>query len=166
MADEVTCARHRGVVTRLRCAVCETPICPRCAVEAPIGMRCPDCARPDSGGGLRRRPDQIGRAAAVAVLGALVGGALIGGVRLLLPIGGLIVAYVVGLQVGQRVRAAASGNTVDVVRWVALTGAGTSALVADVVEVVGRTGSVGLALSINTLLAAGVAAFGAWSALR
>lgn len=164
MADELTCARHPGVATRLRCAACETPICPRCAVDAPIGMRCPDCARPDRGGGQRRRPDQIGRAAGVALLGALVGGALIGGVRLLLPIGGLIVAYLVGLQIGQRVRAAASGNTVDVVRGIALAGAGTSALVAEVVIAVGRTGALGLRL--NTLLAAGVAVFGAWSATR
>ncbi len=164
MADEVTCARHRGVATRLRCAACDTPICPDCAVEAPVGMRCPDCARPDRGAGLRRRPDQIGRAAGVALLGALVGGALIGGVRLLLPIGGLIVAYVVGLQVGQRVRTAASGNTVDVVRGIALTGAAASALVAEVVIAVGRSGAVGL--RINTLLAAGVAVFGAWSATR
>lgn len=127
-------------------------------------MRCPDCARPDRGGGLRRRPDQIARAAGVALLGALVGGALIGGVRLLLPIGGLIVAYLVGLQVGQRVRAAAGGNTVDVVRGTALAGAGASALVAEVVIALGRGGVP--VLSITTLLAGGVAVFGAWSATR
>lgn len=127
-------------------------------------MRCPDCARPDRGGGLRRRPDQIARAAGVALLGALVGGALIGGVRLLLPIGGLIVAYLVGLQLGQRVRAAAGGNTVDVVRGTALAGAGASALVAEVVIALGRGGVP--VLSLTTLLAGGVAVFGAWSATR
>lgn len=164
MADPTLCARHRDVETRLRCAVCDTPICPRCAVEAPIGLRCPDCGRPDRGGGLRRRPDQIGRAVGVAVLGAVVGGALIGAVRLLLPIGGLIVAYLVGLQVGQRVRRAASGNTVDVVRGIALTGAAASALVAEVV--IGVAGSGVIGFRIMTLLAAGVAAFGAWSATR
>ena len=164
MAEPTTCARHSDVTTRLRCASCDTPICPRCAVDAPIGMRCPDCARPDRAGGLRRRPDQIGRAVGVAALGALVGGALIGLVRLLLPIGGLIVAYLVGLQIGQRVRRAASGNTVDVVRGVAIAGAASSALVAEVVIGVARSGVVGLRLA--TLLAAGVAAFGAWSATR
>ena len=164
MADPTTCARHRDVTTRLRCASCETPICPQCAVEAPIGLRCPDCGRPDRAGGLRRRPDQIGRAVGVAVAGALVGGALIGVVRLLLPIGGLIVAYLVGLQVGQRVRRAASGNTVDVVRGVALVGAASSAVVAEVVLGVVDGGAV--SLRIATLLAAGVAAFGAWSATR
>lgn len=164
MPEPTTCARHPSVETRLRCSSCDTPICPRCAVEAPIGMRCPDCARPAGGGGLRRRPDQVARAAGVAALGAVVGGALIGLVRLVLPIGGLIVAYVVGLQLGRQVRSAARGNTVDVVRALAVTGAVASALVAEVVIAVVGGGAVGV--SLGTLLRAGVAAFGAWSALR
>lgn len=84
--------------------------------------------------------------------------------RLLLPLGGLIIAHVVGLQIGQRVRAAANGNTVDVVRGLAIAGAAASALVAEVVIAVGGSGAVGLRLA--SLLAAGVAVFGAWSATR
>lgn len=164
MTQPTACARHEDVTTRLRCAACDTPICPDCAVEAPIGLRCPDCGRPDRGAGQRRRPDQIGPAAGVAVLGALVGGALIGAVRLLLPIGGLFVAYLVGLQIGRRVRDAASGNTVDVVRWIALVGAGASALVAEVVFGIGGNTVVGL--RVVTLLAAGAAVYGAWSTTR
>lgn len=127
-------------------------------------MRCPDCARPDRAAGLRRKPDQIGRAAGVAVLGALVGGGLIALVQLLLPIGDLIAAYVVGLQLGQRVRAAARGNTVDVVRGIAITGALGAAVVVEVVLAVAGDGPVGF--SITTFLRAGIAAFGAWSATR
>lgn len=164
MAEPTTCDRHPSVETRLRCATCETPICPRCAVDAPIGMRCPTCAKPDRSGGLRRRPDQVARAAGVAVVGALIGGALIGGVRLVLPIGGLIVAYFVGLQLGRQVRTAASGNTVDVVRGVAIAGAVGAALVAEVV--IGLVGGGAIGVSFATLLRAGVASFGAWSALR
>lgn len=163
MAEPTTCQRHPGVDTRLRCASCDVPICPRCAVDAPVGMRCPDCARPDRTGGLRRRPDQIGRAAGVAVLGAVVGGAVIGGVRLLLPIGGLIAAYLVGLQLGRQVRQAAHGNTVDVIRGVAIAGAVGAALVAEVVIGLGQGG---VFLNLYTLLRAGIAVFGAWSALR
>lgn len=164
MADSTTCARHPSDETRLRCASCDTPICPRCAVEAPIGMRCPDCGRASRAGGLRRRPDQIARAAGVAVLGAVLGGAIIGGVRLLLPIGGLIAAYLVGLQIGQRVRAAASGNTVDAVRVAALTGALGSAAVAEVVLAIAGGGAFGV--SIYSLLGAGISVWGAWVALR
>lgn len=127
-------------------------------------MRCPDCGRAPRGSGLRRKPDQVGRALGVAVLGALVGGALIGGVRLLLPIGGLIAAYIVGLQIGQRVRSAASGNTVDVVRAIGIGGALGSAAVAEVVIAVAGSGVLGV--NLYTLLRAGIAAYGAWSALR
>ncbi|MBA2247993.1 MAG: hypothetical protein H0W23_07685 [Chloroflexia bacterium] len=31
-------------MTGLRCNRCGKPICPRCAVRTPVGMRCPDCA--------------------------------------------------------------------------------------------------------------------------
>src|SRR5215216_981534 len=40
----VPCADHPDVETRLRCSRCGRPICPRCAVRTPVGMRCPDCA--------------------------------------------------------------------------------------------------------------------------
>lgn len=42
--DEKKCSYHPNVLTRLRCSKCGKPICPRCAVETPVGFRCPDCA--------------------------------------------------------------------------------------------------------------------------
>jgi len=41
----VPCPRHPRVETGLRCSKCEQPICPRCAVQTPVGARCRDCAR-------------------------------------------------------------------------------------------------------------------------
>lgn len=41
----VPCARHSKVQTALRCSRCETPICPKCMVQTPVGLRCPDCAK-------------------------------------------------------------------------------------------------------------------------
>src|SRR5438067_13018478 len=38
------CARHPNVETELRCGKCDTPICPRCMVQTPVGARCRDCA--------------------------------------------------------------------------------------------------------------------------
>lgn len=38
------CARHPRVETKVTCGKCGTPICPKCMVETPVGMRCPDCA--------------------------------------------------------------------------------------------------------------------------
>ena len=70
------CARHSQVETVLRCGRCETPICPRCLVQTPVGARCPVCAN------VRRLPTidvkpvflVRGFAAAVAA-GLAVGGA-------------------------------------------------------------------------------------------
>ena len=39
------CGKHVKTVTRLRCGRCETPICPRCTVHTPAGMRCRACAK-------------------------------------------------------------------------------------------------------------------------
>ena len=43
-SGEVKCSYHPGVMTRLRCSRCGKPICPRCGVRTPVGLRCPDCA--------------------------------------------------------------------------------------------------------------------------
>jgi hypothetical protein len=42
--EAVQCSYHPGTETRLRCSRCGKPICPRCGVRTPVGMRCPDCA--------------------------------------------------------------------------------------------------------------------------
>jgi hypothetical protein len=42
--DEVRCSYHPSVMTRLRCSRCGKPICPRCGVRTPVGLRCPECA--------------------------------------------------------------------------------------------------------------------------
>jgi hypothetical protein len=41
---EVRCSYHPSVMTALRCSRCGKPICPRCGVRTPVGLRCPDCA--------------------------------------------------------------------------------------------------------------------------
>ncbi len=45
-SEEVTyCARHPREETAISCASCGTPICPRCMVSTPVGMKCLDCGR-------------------------------------------------------------------------------------------------------------------------
>jgi hypothetical protein len=39
------CKRHPKVETALSCGKCGDPICPRCMVQTPVGMRCPSCAK-------------------------------------------------------------------------------------------------------------------------
>lgn len=74
----VECPRHPGVQTGLRCSRCDTPICPRCMVQSPVGARCPDCAQ------VMRAPmyivssPDILKALGVALIGGIVMGLLWG----------------------------------------------------------------------------------------
>lgn len=48
VTDETTipaCYRHPDRPTRLRCSSCGRPICAECSVDAPVGQKCPECAR-------------------------------------------------------------------------------------------------------------------------
>ncbi|MBV8086516.1 MAG: B-box zinc finger protein [Chloroflexi bacterium] len=42
--EELRCVNHPNVETVVRCSRCEQPICPRCMISTPVGMRCRQCA--------------------------------------------------------------------------------------------------------------------------
>jgi hypothetical protein len=67
--DEVRCTYHPSVMTRLRCSRCGKPICPRCGVRTPVGLRCPECA------GVRGLPTY--RTDSGTLVKAIGGGALV-----------------------------------------------------------------------------------------
>lgn len=70
---QVPCSYHPEVQTGLRCSRCGKPICPKCAVRTPVGLRCPDCAGVRglptirTGGAVLARAGLIGLAVAAAV---------------------------------------------------------------------------------------------------
>lgn len=66
-AERLVCPRD-GAPTRLRCAQCDAPVCPRCLVRTPVGHKCPACA-----GAVRPAPAarRVGLAVGAGV-GALV----------------------------------------------------------------------------------------------
>jgi hypothetical protein len=39
------CVHHPGRETRMRCNLCDKPICPKCAVHTPVGFRCKACVK-------------------------------------------------------------------------------------------------------------------------
>jgi hypothetical protein len=41
--DVMYCANHPNVETVLRCNRCGKPICTKCAIQTPVGFRCPEC---------------------------------------------------------------------------------------------------------------------------
>jgi hypothetical protein len=93
------CARHPGTETVLRCGRCETPICPRCLVETPVGARCPNCA------GVKRfrlllKPAELVRAIGYGLAVGAVGTLIYTFVPFLGP---LISFAIVGFGVGQAV---------------------------------------------------------------
>ena len=43
MSQPLCCINHPNVETYLRCNRCGEPICPKCAVQTPVGYRCRRC---------------------------------------------------------------------------------------------------------------------------
>ncbi|TET27078.1 MAG: hypothetical protein E3J67_00040 [Dehalococcoidia bacterium] len=101
--DEMRCAAHPGVETRLKCAKCGKPICPKCLVQTLVGARCPDCAR------LYKLPtysissQYYLRASAAALAMAAVGGIVWGVIEWVIPIFSfnLLLAPGVGYGIGE-----------------------------------------------------------------
>jgi len=64
------CYRHKKVETNVRCGKCDKPICPKCMIPGPAGMRCPDCASLRSTALYQIHPARL---ALAAVVGLVVG---------------------------------------------------------------------------------------------
>lgn len=43
--EQLFCVNHPNTPTALRCNRCGSPICPRCAVQTPVGYRCKSCVK-------------------------------------------------------------------------------------------------------------------------
>jgi hypothetical protein len=90
MSETMYCARHKDTETNLRCGRCEEPVCPRCLVHGPVGVRCPDCAQ------VRRPPTfdvtrvYLARAIAAGLTIAVVGGLAFSFLRLAVGWGPLL----------------------------------------------------------------------------
>ena len=101
--DQVTyCSYHPNVETRLRCSKCGQPICPKCAVQTPVGFRCPDCVRVQQAVFYTATPLDYAIAAVVGLVASTVAGFIMGrlGIFLALILGGV-----------------AGGAIAEIVRW-------------------------------------------------
>jgi hypothetical protein len=83
----VYCPRDPGIETALRCSRCETPICPKCLIQTPVGARCRDCARMGKSPVYTLSPAHMARAAAAAIVGGVAMGLIWGFVLLPFSIG-------------------------------------------------------------------------------
>jgi MFS family permease len=138
--ETLYCVNHPHTETLLRCSRCLDPICVKCAVRAPVGLRCPKCARLGRSPLYVVEPQHYLVAALVALAAALVAGAIFARLGLLLsfflaaPAGGLI-AEAVARAVRKRGRALqciAAGSIVvgalvgPVLWWLLSRGAGVA----------------------------------------
>ncbi len=162
------CERHPEVETALQCGRCGTPICPRCMVHTPGGIRCPDCAR------LRRppmyelAPSDYAKAVGVALVLAAAFG-FVG--ALLIPIRGfggffLLLAFFVGSGAGAVVAEALTRVTRGK-RGPVMQGIAAAALVgALVVRALLAGAPEAIFTDIAGLLIVGVGIVAAWGRLR
>ncbi len=132
------CARHPRVETELACGRCETPICPRCLVQTPVGARCPTCAQ------VRRLPTidvkpifllrglgaALASGAAVgAVWGFLTQGRAVGFVGIFV----IFIAMAIGWAVGEAVSVATNRKRSPTLQACAVVGVILAYLVHNVV---------------------------------
>ena len=94
------CALHPDIETNLRCGKCGQPICPKCAVQTPVGARCPKCAA------LKRLPvyDVSVFIYARAIAAGLISASALGAIWYLIPFSTfflLFIALGVGYAIGE-----------------------------------------------------------------
>jgi hypothetical protein len=77
-SEETRCLCRRHEPTNLRCARCETPICPECAVSTVTGFICRKCASPTNVAALQLDPGRALLAFAVCLALSTIGGWLFG----------------------------------------------------------------------------------------
>ncbi|MBC7263052.1 MAG: hypothetical protein H5T64_01700 [Chloroflexi bacterium] len=77
------CANHPDIETLLRCSKCGKPICTRCGIRTPVGVRCRECANLQRSPMYIVGPSDLLRATVVALPCSLLAGFVMSQVNLL-----------------------------------------------------------------------------------
>lgn len=107
--DDVPCYRHPSRMTALRCGSCDRPVCVDCAVHAPVGIKCRDCARLPRQARAEIPTVALVRAVAAGVALAMLAGVLFHSVYLGFSFFTLILGFIVGAGIAEGVRIASGG---------------------------------------------------------
>ena len=141
---------------------CDRPICTECAVQAAVGFKCPDDAR-QSRAALAVIPTRrLASGIAAGTITAFVGGAVLAVVKVAFI--GIILAYLLGLGVGEVTRRASGGYRDPILARAAMAAAALGILLLPLIDVVryyDLYGAGNWSSFAFTLLAAIAAAFGA-----
>jgi hypothetical protein len=167
------CYRHPKHETWVRCNRCDRPICPKCAVQGPVGFRCRDCGLVKNDPLTTLSPTQVVLATGIAVAGGAIVGIItsqIGFFSIFLGFfaGGLIVQAehrVIGLKHGPVILGIV---IVGIVAGAALGFAYDHATILGPLLADPELGGAQLVQQeiMFALISAGAACAGAWSRLR
>jgi hypothetical protein len=104
--EDVRCTYHPSVMTRLRCSRCGKPICPKCGVRTPVGLRCPECAGVRGLPTYRTETTSLAKAAVFGLAVALVIGVIWG----YIPQWNFYLSLALGFGVAESMAKAAKGK--------------------------------------------------------
>ena len=111
------CNWHPSVETGLSCSQCGESICTQCMIQAPVGIRCPECGKGSKMPTFDVQPTYYARAIGVGVGVAIGGGvlwiifnALFGGFGVLSSIPALAIGYASGELISKSVNAKRSNG--------------------------------------------------------
>lgn len=100
------CYRHPKVETGVSCGKCDRPICTRCMIPGPAGMRCPDCASLRGSTLYKVHPARLALAIIAGLVTGVIGAMILTAVSFFVffigPIYGTIVAEAVLRASGQK----------------------------------------------------------------
>ncbi|MBE0428780.1 MAG: hypothetical protein IBX61_02790 [Thermoleophilia bacterium] len=97
------CKNHPSAETRVTCSNCGDPICPDCMIFAPVGAKCPDCARMPKSALVRVKPERLLLTAVAGLGAATLGGLLFGQLLSFVSFFTIIIAFGLGLGIGEAV---------------------------------------------------------------
>ncbi len=119
-SGEVPCSYHPDVMTGLRCSRCGKPICPKCGVRTPVGMRCPDCAGVRGLPTYRTDSNTLLKSAVAGLAVAILVGVILG----YLPNWNFYLTLVLGFGVAEsmaRLSKEKRGLDLQIVGWIAVS---------------------------------------------
>jgi hypothetical protein len=141
------CTWHPERETLLRCSRCTRPMCVRCAVRHPVGMRCRECARELRSPVYVVSPGRLLAGILAALAASVAAAVLLQLAALAVPFGSWIVAFLLGDAAGKRIA--------DLASRAAAGKRGRSLQVGVAVAMVAAVGAAGFAVATVLTLAAG-----------
>jgi hypothetical protein len=165
----MNCVRHPRVETWLRCGKCDKPICAKCTVYGPAGVRCRECAGFHSSPLYQVAPIRIAGALAVGYIAGIAAGYA---GALAEPMGVFIqlwIGVIAGYVAGEAILRSIERKRGPIVEAVAASSVGLGGISGALLRAVGDAGGIampGTSFSVGVLVAIGIATVCAWSRMR